>query len=83
MKQVGVLAVRRAVNYTPVGQENVGIDERVVHETIAEGVGLDADADTRAADRDVLELRCDERRDVIGQRVVDDRLEGREAFNVE
>ena len=63
MEQVAELVVRRAGHDPATGQQDVGLDQRVMDETVAEAGRLDTDADRRAADRDVLELGRDGRQE--------------------
>jgi len=54
-----------------------------MHEAVAETVRLDADADGRAADRDVLQLGRDEGHQPVAERAVHNRFVGGEPLNLE
>jgi hypothetical protein len=64
-------------------QQDVGLDQRVVDEPVAKAGRLDADADRRTADRDVLELRRDGRQEPVLEAGTDNRLECRQALGFE
>ena len=82
-EQIGVLVVGARRDDRPPGSSTSASMQPVVHEAVAEAGRLDADADRRAADRDVLELRRDERHEAVRQGMVDDGLVGREPFDLD
>src|SRR5690606_29264392 len=79
----GVLVRRRGGHDSAARQQHVRFEHTVVHEAAAKARRLDADADRRAAYRDVLQLRHDARHEAASKRVARDGLERREPLDVE
>jgi hypothetical protein len=83
MEQVAELVVCGAGHDLAARQQDVGLDQRVMDETVAEAGRLDTDADRRAADRDVLELGRDGRQEPLLEAGLYDRLECGQALGFE
>ena len=81
-EEVGVLAVRRRGDDVAVGEQHVHRAHRLVRQAVPERRGLDAQPGDRAAERDRLELRDDERHDAAGQRGCGERLVGGHALDL-
>ena len=82
-EQRAVLVVGAGGDDLAPGQQHLELEQRVVHEAVAERGRLDAHAGGRAADRDRLQLRHDGGHRAGGERRVDERLVGREPLDVD
>ncbi len=78
-----MLVVRRASDDAAVAGQDVHRDDRVVHEAVAEGRGLDPNAGDGAAQRDRLELRDDGGHRSDGERGVGEVDEGRHSLRLD
>jgi hypothetical protein len=81
-EQVGVRPVGGHVQELARAGEDVHVEHRLVGRAVAEAAALDAEPDHRAAERDRLELRHDERHQSVGERRVDELLVRRHAEHV-
>jgi hypothetical protein len=83
VKQIAVFIFGSAGDDAAARQQYVGLDQRIMNETVLETGRFDADANRRAANRNVLELRRNQRQKTVCEAMRDDRFERRQSFDFE